>query len=244
MGKTLELVKGSKQYAIVYNYLGELTKYTDWQFGIEEHSNVAYLYQNTATSINVVHILIGEKLTIGVSHLLYWICLKQVNEIYKDFMLHNNIQFVDKFYSGDDLETIKNLPNFEKNESWLDRSKPSYKIGTEESFKTINDYLDSYCVPFFSEINTVQDVNDKILDAVSFEEYDDYILGNTALKVLIIFRICNNPKYNEYKKYLENLISEQLVSPEYSSYMSIIQDQQTRIESLHNYFEAKQPHKK
>lgn len=65
----------------------------------------------------------------------------------------------------------------------------------------IIDHVDSYILPFFQKFSNLQDVNDKILNLLPKEEYANYIPGQTNFKVLIIMKLCNNSKYNDFKEW-------------------------------------------
>jgi len=71
-----------------------------------------------------------------------------------------------------------------------------------EDFKQyISNHVDTYILPFCEKIPNLQAVNDEILDKVPQAEYTKYIPGKTNFKVLIIMRLCNNSKYNDFKNW-------------------------------------------
>jgi len=71
-----------------------------------------------------------------------------------------------------------------------------------EVFKErIMQHVYDYILPFFDKIPNLQSVNDQILNKIPEEEYADYIPGQTNFKVLIIMKLCNNPKYESFKNW-------------------------------------------
>jgi len=65
----------------------------------------------------------------------------------------------------------------------------------------IIEHVNTYIIPIFEEISNLQKLNEKI-SKVPQSKYCDYIYGESNLKALIIMKLCNNPKYNEFKTWL------------------------------------------
>ena len=70
-----------------------------------------------------------------------------------------------------------------------------------EAFQVaIMNHVGTYILPFFEKYPDLQAVNDKILNVIPQNDYSDYIPGlEKNLKVLIIMRLCGNPKYEEFR---------------------------------------------
>jgi len=62
-------------------------------------------------------------------------------------------------------------------------------------------HVDEYILPFFERIPSLQAVNDEILNKVQEDEYANYIPGQTNFKVLIVMKLCGNPKYEGFKNW-------------------------------------------
>lgn len=225
----LELIKGKDKYDKVYNYLQKLSK-KNWSFGIKEHSNVCYLVKEVDDVSYVMHILIGDDLSIADSNILYWISINSVNEILRSFFLQHTIPFTDIIYTGVDLVTVNNIPEWEKYQPWLDSTKPEYKIGSKQSFEKIENFITNNALPFFEQIKTVEDVNEKIINVVDWMRWADYIPGQTIMKAMIIMHLGKNTMYenftNEYLKRIKDAID---------SGMSKYQDYYDKINALKNY---------
>lgn len=71
----------------------------------------------------------------------------------------------------------------------------------EEYKVRLFEYLKNYEFPFFVQISSLRDVNDKIIDKVEHEVYTDFIPGQSNFKVLIIMKLLNNPKYIDFKNW-------------------------------------------
>ncbi|MDZ7933820.1 MAG: hypothetical protein U5M51_02365 [Emticicia sp.] len=94
------------------------------------------------------------------------------------------------------------------------------------------------CFTLFDKIRTLQQVNDEILERVDWNTYNKYISGETGAKVLIIMKLCNNPRYEAYKERSDNLIAEQLNDPNYTPYIDILKNQQIIMDEVYNYLES------
>ncbi|QOG88938.1 hypothetical protein HUE46_02260 [Flavobacterium columnare] len=99
-------------------------------------------------------------------------------------------------------------------------------------------FINRYYIPFFSEFQSLQDINDKILEKEEFSNYYKYIFGETGAKVLIIMKLCNSNKYQEYKKWSDNIIAKQIADPMYEDYKDILINQQATMDKLYNYLES------
>lgn len=123
------------------------------------------------------------------------------------------------------------------------RDKPiPYKIFNEVSFNealdVFQEQLETIVLPFFDKIQTLQQVNDEILEKVDWNIYNKYISGETGAKVLIIMKLCNNPRYEAYKERSDKLIAEQLNDPNYAQYTDILHNQQIIMDEVFNYLES------
>lgn len=80
-----------------------------------------------------------------------------------------------------------------------------------EIFKSnISEHVDQFILPFFNKIPNLQAVNDEILNKVPQNEYTKYIPGETNFKVLIIMKLCGNPKYEEFKNWAQETYKKAL----------------------------------
>lgn len=118
--------------------------------------------------------------------------------------------------------TITQFPNFN-----LEKDKYNYqqrdllfvKNGIvngqifEEALVVFQEHLEKNVLPFFDKIQTLQQINDEILEKYEQREWTKYIIGETMFKSLIIMKLCNNTaKYNEvrqsHKEIITNAIQE------------------------------------
>ncbi|MFK7004818.1 hypothetical protein BWK63_12760 [Flavobacterium covae] len=60
-------------------------------------------------------------------------------------------------------------------------------------------YYSNYSLPFFSEFQSLQDINDKILEKEKWQDWSNYIFGKTYFKAMIILKLAGNEKgYQEF----------------------------------------------
>lgn len=162
----------------------------------------------------------------------FHISINIVNNILSKFIeIDNDSEFI----------TVKRMPNMEfESQSIFDL--PKLNINENQTLlvakNILLEYVTTKTLPFFEQIKTVEDVNEKIINAVSFEEYSNYIPGNTALKIIIIMHLCKNEKLNEYYKHLMNQIIDQSNDPEYKDYLYIIESQEKLINDLMIYLKG------
>jgi hypothetical protein len=83
----------------------------------------------------------------------------------------------------------------------------------EEALTLFKEQLSMNVLPFFDKIQTLQQINDEILEKYDWMEWSNYISGQTIFKALIIMKLCKNEsKYIEfsrsYKEKIYKAISE------------------------------------
>jgi hypothetical protein len=70
--------------------------------------------------------------------------------------------------------------------------------------------LETSVLPFFDKIQTLQEINDEILEKCDWKEWYKYISGLHGVhyfKSIIILKLCNNEKrYNEFTEMYSNLV--------------------------------------
>ena len=112
-------------------------------------------------------------------------------------------------FLGEFGKTVTNFPEFTKNLRWMAREENDLMLLEngevhEENLKVVADsiyqYLMNWHLPFFDRVSSLQVVNDEIINKVTKEEYGNYIPGRFMnAKVLIIMKLCNNPRYVEFR---------------------------------------------
>ena len=106
-------------------------------------------------------------------------------------------------------DTVSRYPNFNNNlDIFFASDVPVIANGylQEGNFvsimKLIMGNIKEYHFLFFERVSSLQVVNDEIIDKVPKEEYGNYITGRFMnVKVLIIMKLCANPRYEEYKNW-------------------------------------------
>ncbi|MBE0393691.1 hypothetical protein [Flavobacterium sp. PL002] len=137
-------------------------------------------------------------------------------------------------------EIVVNYYLYENREKWTDIWKAlqaASPLKTKEDIEifkqNISNHVDTYIVPFFEKIPNLQAVNDEILNKLSFDEYPNFIPGNCTLKVLIIMKLCENTKYEDYKT-LKLLAYKKNTETDYKNW---IEDYET-LQSLITYLDS------
>lgn len=86
----------------------------------------------------------------------------------------------------------------------------------EKALGIFKEQLDTIVLPFFDKIQTLQDINDKILERVDWMEWHKYISGLNGVhyfKSIIIMKLCNNENgYSEFTKMYSQLLLDAINS--------------------------------
>lgn len=128
------------------------------------------------------------------------ISLKEVNDILFQFIPEgNNENYI-----------VSSMPHYDFHRDFLQPLKGKY-IEKVEDLSFVKDllveYISKYILPFFSEINTAQDVNDKILDVLPWNEWNNYIPGKTYYKAIIILKLSKSKQYEEFYSMYYNRVN-------------------------------------
>ncbi len=177
-----------------------------YALGFEEgiafpHNNAIDFFANKEryiVSINCYNDKFNKnKFTLG-SNILHWISLKEVNDILFQFIEKNNNEHV----------TVRSLPNYDFGDLLPLKGKYIEKVEDLSFVKDLLvEYISKYILPFFSEINTAQDVNDKILDVLPWNEWNNYIPGKTYYKAIIILKLSKSKQYEEFYSMYYNRVN-------------------------------------
>ena len=159
-----------------------------------EHNYCFEFYKESefANSISVIRILYSfdKKHLSGITSR---ISFNNVTSIIKNF-----VDIETDFYD----QTATNFLHSTKSKSnILSLQKITLTSSVELLKHKIFEHIDTYIIPFFEEISNLQKLNEKI-SQVPQSEYCDYIYGESNLKALIIMKLCNNPKFHEFKTWL------------------------------------------
>jgi hypothetical protein len=93
----------------------------------------------------------------------------------------------------------------------------------QENFDKVTDLIVGIIkekhIPFFEQLTDLQFVNDEIIDKVPQMELGNYIPGKYMNpKKLIIMKLCDNPKYEEFKNWLTEIF-EKVIKTEPDRYL-------------------------
>lgn len=121
------------------------------------------------------------------------IIFQEVNELLKKFI---DFGFSNEMYTLINFDIkLKHFSAIEELNSHFKNPKRDGEVLKEK----ILDFIDMNIIPFFRQYPDIPSINEKILNRVSEKDYPEWIPGQSTLKILIIMKLCGNPKYEAYK---------------------------------------------
>jgi hypothetical protein len=136
------------------------------------------------------------------------IILKQVNAILNTILSKPQLIYIDRIIREPYEDTIIDRITIDKGHD-LVREICSVKfieneILSKEKLGQVADlckvYINDYMQPFFNSINTIQDINEKIINGFPEDKWGDFFRGETRFKVTVIMKLCNNSKYEAFSQ--------------------------------------------
>jgi len=196
-----QLLKGKIQELFeIYNIEGFKIEFDDYSilFRIEEEHRICRIHLSffidkfRPKEVNFSNATYGS----GIS-------FKNVNLILGNIMTENQtfgntLSRYPAFNNTLDIFFFSNVPII---------ADESFQEGNFNSLmKLIIENIKTYHLPFFDRVSSLQVVNDEIIDKVPQMELGNYIPSQYMnLKKLIIMKLCNNLKYDEFKKWLHEV---------------------------------------
>ncbi len=196
----------------------ELEQFGFNEFNYRPHNYLLDAKKNIGelTYLLRVHLAKG----ISLSYVRGYIMVNPVNKILNQFIpdLSDNNEFI----------TLKNHKNggtqddFEK----INRHVKNVDIGVY--ITAIMEHIKKIDFPFFAQYPTLETINQEIINKVPENDYFEWFPGAALNKIIIIMKICNNPKYEAYK--LKNIKiglqfveqNPQMWEEKYKRYLSLI----------------------
>jgi hypothetical protein len=158
--------------------------------------------------------------SLGINSLRGFIALNKVNSILEKFI---------------DLKVNKEyctLNNIEKQEIILTDIKKLNEFSKQNNISQysleILNHINEINLPYFDKYPDIQSINEKVLNQVPENDYPEWIHGQSTLKILIIMKLCDNPKYESYKasKEKEYLFfvnqNPSMWKPAYDTFLSLV----------------------
>ena len=131
--------------------------------------------------------------SLGINVIKGYVLLQDVNMILGNFVdLNVNSEFL-TLTNHEDKEKVLNS----KKELNSISNKGDISLYSSEIVKHIKDIT----IPFFAKYKDINVINEKIINEVPDDDYTNYIPGQTNFKVLIIMKLCGNPKYEGFKNW-------------------------------------------
>ncbi|QXP56560.1 hypothetical protein H0I25_01845 [Cellulophaga sp. HaHa_2_95] len=128
---------------------------------------------------------------ISLSYVYGDIMINSVNKILK--------QFIPDLSDNNELITLKNCDIDGKQEDFKKINEQLKTKNTGDYIMAIMDHIKKIDLPFFNKYHTMETINQKIINKVPEEDYFEWFPGVAIFKVLIIMKLCDNSKYEEYK---------------------------------------------
>ncbi|MDO4228647.1 MAG: hypothetical protein Q4C98_02440 [Capnocytophaga sp.] len=173
-----------------------------------KHRSFDFYKENTKKrdSLFITYLINSKQLYIS-NTINYNISIEEVNKILSYFI---DIQ------NSNEIVTVKKLPNLKHKEISDLEDKifklPNYSLKKEKNLLIVTDilleYISKSVLTFFSEIQSVQDVNDKILNVLPWDKWSDYIPGKTYYKALIILKLVKSNQYESFYTMYYNRIKD------------------------------------
>lgn len=93
-------------------------------------------------------------------------------------------------------------------------------------------HIETYVEPYFESYQSLQDINDKIIEAIPENKWSDYFFGETNLKATIIMKLCNNPRYESFTKMVHDRIYNAIYNQGFNEYQDYYKMYNVLLEHL------------
>ncbi|WP_158975052.1 hypothetical protein [Cellulophaga sp. L1A9] len=143
---------------------------------------------------NLTFQLLSKSISLG--YVYGFILVNPVNKILK--------QFIPDLSDNNELITLKNHINGGKQEDFKKINEQLKTKNTGDYIMAIIDHIKKIDLPFFNKYPTIETINQEIINKVPEEGYFEWFPGELNFKVLIIMKLCNNLKYDEFKNWALN----------------------------------------
>ncbi|MCR1023192.1 hypothetical protein NQT66_00135 [Cellulophaga baltica] len=138
---------------------------------------------------NLTFQLLSKSISLG--YVYGFILVNPVNKILK--------QFIPDLSDNNELITLKNHINGGKQEDFKKINEHLKTQKTGDYIMAIMDHIKKIDLPFFNKYPTMETINQEIINKVPEEDYFEWFPGASLNKIIIIMKLCNNPKYESYK---------------------------------------------
>jgi len=131
-----------------------------------------------------------------------WLELKQIEEILQPLLIKYGFQ--KKILVGERTIIQPIVSNQESDEKYQEAINIQLISESEikKSASLIWQYIDGVFIPFWEKYSDLQTVNNEIIDKIPDNQITDYIPRYASFKKMIIMKLCNNQKYNDYHDWL------------------------------------------
>ncbi|ADV48806.1 hypothetical protein I2486_07620 [Cellulophaga sp. E16_2] len=165
------------------------------KLGFSEFVYEPHFYSLDATkkfgdlTYNLTFQLLSKSISLG--YVYGFILVNPVNKILK--------QFIPDLSDNNELITLKNHINGGKQEDFKKINEHLKTKNTGDYITAIMEHIKKIDFPFFNKYSTLEAINQEIINKVPEEDYFEWFPGVAIFKVLIIMKLRDNSKYEEYK---------------------------------------------
>ncbi|SDE76535.1 hypothetical protein [Cellulophaga baltica] len=197
----------------------ELEKLGFSEFTYRPHNYLLDAKKNVGELTYILSIHLSSK-GISLSYVYGDIMINSVNKILK--------QFIPDLSDNNELITLKNCDIDGKQEDFKKINEQLKTKNTGDYIMAIMDHIKKIDLPFFNKYPTMETINQKIINKVPEEDYFEWFPGVAIFKILIIMKLCDNSKYEEYKnkrvKVYLSFVEKQpaLYQEDYTTFLSFL----------------------
>lgn len=94
----------------------------------------------------------------------------------------------------------------------------------------VNYMIEVYYVPMFEKFSNLKTVDEEIIKKVPHGELMNYISQPMPFKKMIIMKICNNPNYENYRDWFQDVLKESADEEEGKKYFQLFIDLRDHLE--------------
>ncbi len=183
---------------------------------IYESTTVLMKEKNNLTSSVQYYFYVSKYKDLNIGGLNYGFFSSELNSIlFKVYDSINTIDVKDGYIGYNRYEFTVNHRIV--GEEWEDSVKKICSIIFIESgvfyedrvalaAEMLKKHIETYTQPYFERYQSLQDINDKIIEAIPEDEWSNYFFGLAPFKITIIMKLCNNSRYDSYTKNFKDIL--------------------------------------
>ena len=171
-----------------------------------EHYGQVYKMKYNDATVYVDFMLLKGKFHGISAHL----CFEIIENLSKKLIEKFNINLNQGIDIRMTITPTKLIPNIESAFKKNQKAQKNYlkPENIQEIANLAYEYLIEIYQPYWEKYSSLQVVNDEIIDGIHDDKITDYLPIFASFKKLMIMKMCNNSKYNEYIDWIYNALKE------------------------------------